>query len=100
MSPSEIAGLDESRMTAKIHTHTGYIEEHGASGDYRGPLPYVITDRWNYKKMHERSRQYNFSMPAHYVYEVPFKTLYQYNERKGDIYIGKYKSGIFKQVLQ
>ena len=100
MSPSEIDGLEESRMVAKIHTHEGYIEEHGASGDYREPLPYVITDRWNYKNMLERSKLYNFPMPDHYVYEVPFKVLYQYNERKGDIYKGKYKTGMFKQVLK
>ena len=39
-------------------------------------------------------------MPAHFVYEVPFETLYQYNEKKGDLYLGKYKAGLFKEVLR
>ena len=99
-SPSSIDGLDESNMIAKIHTHEGYIQEHGASGDYNGPLALHVTDKRNYENMLERSKNLHFPMPRHYVYEAPYRSLYQYNEKRGDIFRGKYNSNLFIQILR
>ena len=97
--PSTIDDLEERDMIAKIHTHVGYIQEHGASGDYIEPSPYVITDKYNYENMLRRANSQHFKIPRHYVYEVPYRTLYQYDEKRGNYYRGKYNETIFKKVL-
>ena len=98
---SAIDGIDEGRVIANLHTHIGYIEEHGASGGYRNngkdmPVP---NDRSNIINMYYRLSAKGQTLPAHYVYEVPNGVIYKYTPWKGDIFYRKYSLKSLKQAL-
>ena len=98
---SSINDINEEDVIANIHTHIGYLEEHGASGGYstNGEGFPVINDRYNIINMYYRLSNKGITLPKHFVYEVPNGVIYQYTPWKGDIYYGKYSIKTLRHAL-
>ncbi len=84
---SAIEGIEEHAVISNIHTHTGFIQDHGASG-YIAPVTRP-NDRENVTNLYYRMKAIGKRMPKQYVYEVPNGSIYEYNPWRGDIPVKK-----------
>lgn len=74
---SAIEGINEDSVISNIHTHTGFIQDRGASG-YIAPVTRP-NDRENVTNLYYRMKVIGKRMPKQYVFEVPNGSIYEYN---------------------
>ena len=95
---SSITNIQEERIVSTIHTHIGFIQDHGASGYHSPTLP--GNDRENIIHMYYRMRDKGLNLPLHFVYEVPNNRIYRYTPWKGDIDYGNYSKKNLAKALK
>ena len=95
---SSIVGISEESLVSTIHTHIGYIQDHGASGFTTPTRP--GNDRENIINLYYRLNAQGKSLPNHFVYETPNQFIYQYTPWKGDIPFGRYTKRNLAKALK
>ena len=91
--------IDPLDLRVKIHTHVGEIQDHGASGYVQGPT-IVPNDHSNYNTLKKLFDSHKKNMPRHYVYEVPYGFIYEYNANNGAKPYGKYSLSRLRNLMR
>lgn len=94
---NQINTISNESIIATLHSHPGYVQDHGASG-YLSPT-IIPNDYTNLTDIYNRLKKNNLPLPRHYVYEVRNNRIYQYTLTKGDIYFGQYSIKNLKRAL-